>query len=269
MTENVPSLALTMAERMRGAPGLFGLFLAGSHGSGHADRFSDIDCVAVVAPDAHRRIADLWRSALETEEAVVYWGDRGAGPVLLNAVTEDWLRIDLITNTREMFARRRRPDVKALLDPEDLLSGLAAEPWIHQDDPAQVARIIDEFIRVLGLLPVALGRGELFTGVTGSDLLRGLLKDLLVARDARIPPGGALHLSRVLPPEDIALLDALPFPRPDRGEIIAANETIAATFFPLARAEAARLGIPWPGAFEAAARHHLAREIEGFRVNWG
>ncbi|MEL6127405.1 MAG: aminoglycoside 6-adenylyltransferase [Pseudomonadota bacterium] len=266
---DVPSIADRLRQRMMTAPGLSGLYLAGSHGSGHADRFSDVDFVAVVEDTAHEDIAEAWRTAVEAEETVVFWFRAGRGPVLLNAVTEDWLRIDLITNGQELFLKRRQADIVPVHDPAGLHSRLDPSAWVNRPDAARVSRIIEEFVRVLGLMPVALGRDELFVCVTGSDLLRTSVKDLLIARDALVPPGGALHLTRVLPPEDIDLLNRLPFPRPDRAEVVAAIAEIARVFFPIARAMARDLDIAWPAAFEAAARNHLRREVPEFDTDWG
>jgi hypothetical protein len=50
----------------------------------------------------------------------------------------------------------------------------------------------------------------------------------------------------VLPEADMRLLEGLPYPRPDRAEIIAANIATARAFFPRARALAERIGVPWP-----------------------
>ncbi|MBY3389195.1 hypothetical protein [Rhizobium laguerreae] len=46
--------------------------------------------------------------------------------------------------------------------------------------------------------------------------------------------GGALHLSKVLPEADMDLLLSLPFPKPNREEVIDANFDIARHFLPRA-----------------------------------
>jgi hypothetical protein len=63
----------------------------------------------------------------------------------------------------------------------------------------------------------------------------------------------------VLPEADMRLLEGLPYPRPDRAAIIAANLATARAFFPRARARAERLGLSWPTAFEEATRRNLQR----------
>ena len=71
--------------------------------------------------------------------------------------------------------------------------------------------------------------------------------------------GGMLHLSRLLAPDRMAALEALPHPRPGREEAIAAHVATARAFLPLARRMTAELGLPWPEAFEAAMRARLQR----------
>ncbi|WP_207917138.1 hypothetical protein [Rhizobium sullae] len=81
--------------------------------------------------------------------------------------------------------------------------------------------------------------------------------------------GGALHLSKVLPAEDMKLLLSLPFPRPESGEVIEANFQIARCFFPRARALAEKLNIPWPISFEAATRQMLTAEFgTEYPIDW-
>jgi hypothetical protein len=61
-------------------------------------------------------------------------------------------------------------------------------------------------------------------------MLRDMLIDLM-QEDAALPEvQGALHLSRLLPPGDMAILTALPPARPD----VAAHLAIARTFVPRA-----------------------------------
>ena len=76
-------------------------------------------------------------------------------------------------------------------------------------------------------------------------------------------PGGALHLSRLLPPDEMRMLEGLPFPRPVRSEVIQAHMAVAREFFPRARILASQVGLAWPEAFEAAARRKLERQLGG------
>jgi hypothetical protein len=248
-----------VADLLAREPQVEALFLAGSHGAGCADAFSDVDFVAVAASDDHAGIAALWRAAIEQVEPVVFWNERRGQGILLNAITESWLRCDVVVVARDDVGRRCKAGVKVLFDRTGVYAGLPDTLPPATPDPVRVAGIINEFIRVMGLLPVGLGRGEYVLLVKGVALLRDLLCDLML-QDCALPDrGGALHLSRLLTGAQMDLLRGLPYPGPERAALIAAHQAVAAVFFPMARDMAARSGVVWPEAFEAA----LWRRLEG------
>lgn len=73
--------------------------------------------------------------------------------------------------------------------------------------------------------------------------------------------GEALHLSKVLPNEDMDLLMSLPFPKPKRDEVIRAHFDIAQQFMPRAYALAAKLDLHWPDKFEKATLRALSASL--------
>ena len=79
-----------------------------------------------------------------------------------------------------------------LIDPDDLHSALPDDLPPGAPKPARVQGLIEEFIRVLGLLPVAIGRGEHVVAARGAGLLRDKLIDLML-EDAALPED---HASR-------------------------------------------------------------------------
>ncbi|MGO8235321.1 nucleotidyltransferase domain-containing protein [Rhizobium ruizarguesonis] len=85
-----------------------GLFLGGSFGRGTPDSHSDVDLIALVEPDHQDQAIATWRSLLEGISPVVFWNQRGQGQVLLNAITEDWLRCDLSIMPPSAFIDRAR-----------------------------------------------------------------------------------------------------------------------------------------------------------------
>jgi len=254
---------------MAASPGLQGLFLGGSLGRGTADEWSDVDLVAVAAPDDHAALAANWRQALEAIAPIVFWNQIDGAGIVLNAITEDWLRIDLSIQDSENFrARRARDLVRPLIDRDGIYDALLPRLPDRQPDPRATRYIINEFIRVLGLTPVVLGRGEYVSAVWGTGLLRNLLTDLLQQYVTLPDPGGALHLSRLLPPQQMAMLAALPYPGPDRDQLIAAQAALAREFFPVARQLAATLQIDWPTPFEQATRRHLDSTLGPDAIIW-
>lgn len=238
-----------------------GLFLAGSFGRGSADEWSDVDLIAVVTDGQERIVADHWRSALHAITPIVFWNELSRGVLVLNAISEDWLRCDIAIVARKEFGHRAKNTVKPLIDRDGIYDALPDSLPPRQPDAGTVQYLIHEFIRMLGLMPVALGREEYVTMVLGVGMLRGHLETLLM-QDVTLPdPGGILHQSRLLTPEQMQMLKSLPYPPPEREALIAANFAIAREFMPRARAMADRLGIHWPDAFEAATRRRLSATL--------
>lgn len=242
---------------MEGQHSLRGLFLAGSFGRRTADAWSDVDFVGVAAPEQHRALADDWRKALEAITPIVFWQELPRGSLLLNAVSADWLRCDLILVAPDNFGKRAKDTVKPLIDRDDIYEKLPDRLPPKQPDAGAVSYLIHEFIRMLGLIPVCAGRGEYVTMVLGVGMLRGHLEALLMQNVTSADPGGILHQSKLLPPEQMRLLESLPYPGPQREALIEANFAIAREFLPRARAMAEELGVEWPTAFEAATRRRL------------
>ena len=238
-----------------------GLFLAGSYGRGTADEWSDVDLVALAAPEDHAAIAADWRQVLHGITPIVFWQELNRGGTLLNAVSEEWLRCDLNIVTPENFGRRAKNTVRPLIDRDGAYDGLPDSLPPRQPDKGTVSYLIHEFIRMLGLMPVGAGRGEYVTMVLGVGMMRGHLEALLMQDVTNPDPGGILHQSTLLPPEQMDLLKSLPYPGPEREALIEANFAVAREFMPRARAMAERLGIVWPEAFEAATRRRLAATL--------
>ncbi len=260
-------LIAQITDRLRGDPDLRALYLAGSLGRGEGDRFSDVDLVAVVEAEAQEGFAARWRVTLDTVTPVVFWHTPRGIKSLASAVTEDCLRCDLFMVSPSGMSGRAQSTLAPLIDSEDLYASLPVDPAPGAPKPARVQGIIEEFLRVLGLLPVVLGRSEHVVAARGAGMLRDMLIDLML-EDAALPGGhGALHLSKLLPSEDMATLAALPPARPDRLDVEAHLAT-ARAFVPRAQRMARDLGLDWPQAFAAATARHLEAEL-GVRPDLG
>ena len=127
-------LLAAVTDRLRGDPDLRALFLAGSLGRADGDRWSDVDLVAVVEPEAQEGFAARWRVLLDGIASVVlWWAPRGIKS-LLSAVTEDWLRCDLFMVPPDGLGKRARSVVVPLIDPGGLHATLPDDlppgaPW--------------------------------------------------------------------------------------------------------------------------------------------
>jgi len=237
------------------------LFLTGSYGVGLEDAHSDLDFLAVVRDEDLDAFSRLWRTAVEETGPIVLWRDHQLGTGLINAITQHWLRIDVVALPPDRLAAYSRDQLRRLFDRDDIAAGLAEATKPTSADPARLAYEIEEFIRILGLLPVVIGRGELVNAVTGLTLLRRLLIELLILETGAPNRGGALHLNRLITPEQNALLQTLPPLLLTREAVIEAHLRYAAAYLPRARRLAERHGAPWPEAFETATWRHLAQTL--------
>lgn len=251
-------LIAAITEKMADKQTVRGLFLAGSFGRDTADEWSDVDLIAVVPEGQERALADEWRTALQKITPIVFWNELPRGVIVLNAISDEWLRCDLTIVTSKDFGRRAKNLVKPLIDHDGIYDALPDTLPPREPDAGTVRYLIHEFIRMLGLMPVGAGRREYVTMVLGVGMMRGHLEALLMQDLTNPDPGGILHQSKLLPPDQMALLARLPYPGPEREALIEANFAIAREFMPRARAMAKRLDIEWPEEFEAATRRRLA-----------
>jgi hypothetical protein len=243
------------------------LLLSGSFGRGTADAYSDVDLLALIARDSQEAVMSGWRETLETIAPIVYFNRLPFAPVL-NAITDAWLRCDLqvqpVTETRGLTQDR----YKVLIDRDGIYPALPATSPLMPTEPRQLAGIVSEFIRILGLLHVADGRREYELATTGTGMMRGLLTNLLILEMERGDQGGMLHLSRKIDAARMQLLLDLPVAAPDRATILVANAALAKAFFPRAKSFAQHIGMPWPADFEAATRAKLTADVRDGDWNW-
>ncbi|MCK0168933.1 nucleotidyltransferase domain-containing protein [Jannaschia sp. S6380] len=256
-TDVIDIIAAVLADK----PVIRALFLGGSHGNGRADAYSDIDFVLVSANGATDEIASLWRDAVGRTGEIVLWRDRTVRPVLINAITEDWTRIDLIVQEPGRMGAHVRSDLAPVFDHDGIHADLPESALPQRTPPARLRYQFEEFIRILGLLHLVMGREEYINGVTGLFHLRALLVDLLIEETAAPDRGGALHLNRLLSAEQKSLVTGLPPLRPEREAIVAAHLAYARAYLPRARRLAAERGIDWPERFEVATWAMLGEAI--------
>ncbi|MEO3998168.1 hypothetical protein [Mesorhizobium sp. CAU 1732] len=264
------------ATALAGETQLKALFLGGSFGRRTQDEFSDLDFIGLAEIADHKAVSDLWRGMIDAYSPVVFWSARIGDTTLINAITTDWLRVDLWLLGRQSFVERTKsgaiPYAQSTLIPvidgANVMADLPPHPALPASSPGQVEYTINEFIRVLGLIAVGMGRGELVLGVTGAGLLRDLLTRLMVEETASPDRGGMLHLSRTITPAQMDELLALPYPRPNRGEILVAHGALARAFFPKAKRLALQLRIEWPAPFEEATKEHLRRAFGSEMELW-
>jgi len=247
----------TITAAIEPLPEISGLFLSGSFGNGLADDWSDIDFILVSAAGATDQIAAHWKHAVALTGPIVLWRDRTVRPTLINAITADYTRIDVLMLTPEQLAGQFQDSLRPLIDRDALYDMLPSTSPVAASNARRLSYQIDEFFRILGLLPLAIGREEYINGVAGLFHLRTVLTEILIEETAALHRGGALHLNRLLTQEQQALMLSLPPPIPERAPLIAAYLAYAEAFLPSARRLAKREGIAWPDPFEQATWAYL------------
>jgi len=191
----------------------------------------------------------------------VFWTERDRGSLLINAILQSWLRCDMLVVSEARFRRQPQDTVVPLLDREEIFASLPAHSERPKVDPQHLLGLINEFLRILGLLAVAMGRAEYPNGVVGVGHLRNLLIALMIEERNPLHRGGALHLNRLLDPQQLAVLSALPAIEATRESVIAGHLAYADAFLPRARRMAAAHSVDWPTVFEAATWAYLEREL--------
>ncbi len=233
-----------------------GIWLTGSLGRGTADRFSDIDMLVVVDPDARDDFARQWITFVSTLTAPLLI-KAVVPPYVFAHVLPEWLRWDVTIGIPDDLAALAASQVRELVDKDGLAPGPEITP--QPFDPAAVLALTEEFLRVLGLLPVVIGRGEWVAAASGGGLLRTMTISLLRMQVEGRSPSGALHLSRVLPAEQVQQLESLPPLHADHESAVALHLACARLFLPTARS---MLGDAYPDDLEQACWNHLAAELD-------
>ncbi|MGZ5932950.1 MAG: nucleotidyltransferase domain-containing protein [Rhizomicrobium sp.] len=234
-------------------------WLTGSLGKGAGDEFSDVD-VTVVVPDASYDALRHYSGDLSMVANVVRI-NIVSGRVL-NAITDLWARFDLTFVKPNEFAVMPLAAARPLINRGTPQRVFAAPPPYKTTAP-RVLQLSNEFIRVIGLTPVGIGREEFTILQEGVGLLRRMTLDLMLEANGIGPQarGGALHMNLFLTQEQRRTLESVPPVGATRESVIAADIALARIFLPLAKKLAAETGAPWPSLFEDATRAHLARTL--------
>ena len=261
MTPAQQSLLDAITEVLQADTRIESAWLHGSLARDAGDEWSDIDVIAICAPgaaeDAIRRYVSDPGAIAPTVFANVLFGQ------VLNVVTRDWRRYDILFGERDIFSRFPAMQYRKLFNKTGAAPPENPPPPPAPPRPARVRNAIDEFLRILGLLPIVIGREEYVNALSGITHLRTQTINLM-AEENGIEPwdrGGALHVNRLITPEQRAELESLGPIEATRNSIIEGHLAYARLFLPRARAVAEKLGVPWPKTFEDATRAHLERTL--------
>jgi predicted nucleotidyltransferase len=235
-------------------------WLSGSFGRGEADEWSDIDVTVVASDRTFDQTVGAYANDLSAVANVVYMNVI-AGRVV-NAVTDEWARFDLTFLKPAEFAARAIGPMTPLFN-RNASGPKPQTPPPYSTSAQRVTGIVSEYLRILGLSPVVLGRGEYFVALDGVGYMRRLIIDLFLEEAGinQAARGGALHLNRLLTDDQRRALASMPPLEATRESVIAAQEALTHLFLPAARALARKTGASWPSSFEEATRNTLARNL--------
>jgi predicted nucleotidyltransferase len=242
--------------------GVEALWLAGSLGKGQGDAFSDVDLLVLAADGQAGELSTRLTRDLVPAFEVALLNSLYGGRVL-SMVTVDWARLDLTLVQREDLGRYDGKAVTAIFNKGD--AAPPDQPDVpYRTSPDQLLRLVREFMRVLGLLPVGIGREEYDLALSGTDLLRQMTFELMLEENGVAPAkrGGALRRNPLLTNEQRAAFRALPTVAAERGSLIEGNTAFARLFLPRARRLAAEIGMDWPTELEDALRRHLLKSLQ-------
>ncbi len=237
-------------------PRVEALWLSGSLARGDADSYSDLDLLVATTDEGHASFSDEWAKWLASITPTVL-ARRIPGIAGLYAVTPAWLRLDVVWEPHaalpKTFFRTRR----AVFDRADCAAAIPAALPRPGPSARVVQDLVEESLRILGLLPTVAGREDWLLGVEGVWTQRLLLYQLFQQANAPLPETGLKQWSSKLQPAQRELLSGLPTGAATREAVVSGQLALARAFLAQARPLAARLGAVWPEALERATREHL------------
>ena len=240
--------------RIRAHDEVVAVWLDGSRARGDADAYSDVDLGVAVTDegigDFVRALADLISTSCDV--ALVKQAGR-----LLNVVTREWVRADIVVRTVSEVAGGIVGPVELLYDEIGVVRRVDDPKGPPR--PVRVHELISEFLRFLGLLPVAVARREWVGAYIATGAMTSQVAELMQLHNGTQRVGGALRLSERLTEAQRQAISQLPPLRPDGDSVVAVQSTLAAVFLPLARQVAGSTGAAYPAAAEEAVLAHLRR----------
>jgi hypothetical protein len=251
----------TLHRWLEAEAGVLATWLAGSLGKGGGDQFSDVDLLLLVGEGAQAQVSGSLAAKLDTVVTPVLVNQLFGGRVL-NVVTDDWQRFDLSFVEAAELARFNAAELTMLFNRTDHTPPTPTDAP-YRTPPDALLKLVQEFLRVLGLSVGAMGREEYQLALNGIDLLRRMTMDLMLEENGVSPAGrgGALHRNPFLTEEQRTALAALPPLSANRSSVVETNCAFAAIFLPRARRLASEIGMAWPTDFEEATRRHLKRGL--------
>lgn len=242
--------------------GVCAAWLIGSRAIDLHDAFSDID-IALYEDDNQKALAlfQKLRTAIKDWDDIVYTKTLPHS-LTLNAVTQEWDRFDISIVSNQELIHYPQDSVRILFDTIGMDAILpknsAAAPI---DIRPLLIDTVSEFIRLLGLLPIVLGRKNYITATSGVHMMKDLFITLTTIEISPYRFHGKLSVEKYLLPDDKAILSPIAAVQPNEASLVAANRALVAVFLPRAKLLYTRYGLQWPTEFEKAALHTITEKL--------
>jgi predicted nucleotidyltransferase len=244
-------------------PSIRALWLGGSLARDEADRFSDIDLVALIADASVGEAVSNIETLLASQFNLVLVRNRGDDHHrLLNIVTDDWKRFDFNVFSADGIRQSTLRGLRTLFDKDglDLPVGHGEPPKVEVT-AGQVDFVVSEFIRVLGLLPVVMHRADLVGAISGSGLLREHLVTLLQYEHTGRTRTGALNETKSLSATAKTAILGLPALSAEESSIVTFNRSCWEIFIQFGPRISQQYDAEWPSQLIDAVRSRLARDL--------
>lgn len=240
------------------------LWLTGSLAAGTADAQSDVDLRAAVRAEDFAALEEWWPQMLD-HLAPTVWKRRWPGPpneAILSAISTDYQRFDLVIQSTTDTKPRALEAARVLFDKDNLAGQINLTAPARHNPLAHLSFVVEEFIRLVGMLPIVVERDDLPIGMEGHFGLHSLLISvLLLEQGIDRTATGKRHVAPLLNDEQRALLANLPSLEPTMKSVIEGRLAYARLFLPRARRLMEANGLTYPAAFETATRQHLAKTL--------
>lgn len=241
------------------------VWLTGSLAVGTADAQSDVDLRATVRARDFAAVAERWQDLIDSIAHTV-WKRRWPGPpdeVILGAITSEYLRFDLVLQSAADTTPRTLEAARVLFDRDGTAERITLTAPSRHDPLTHLSYIVEELIRLVGMLPIVVMRDDVPIGMEGQLATHSLLISLLLMENGiDRTVAGKRHVAALLNDEQQAVLASVPALLPRMDSIIQGRIAYARLFLPRARRLMEANGMDYPEQFEAATRHHLAETLD-------
>src|SRR5215469_5608460 len=240
------------------------LWLTGSLATGTADSQSDVDLRAAVREESFATMSEWWSELIE-QVAPTVWKHRWPGPpdeAILSAITSHYLRFDVVIQSATDTRPRMLEAARLIFDKDGIAEQFLLTSSLQHDPFTGLSFIVEEFIRLLGMLPIVVDRDDVPIGMEGQLGLHSLFISLLLLENGvDRTTTGKRHVAALLNDEQRAIQAQMPPLAPTMESIIQGRATYGRLFLPRARQLMEKQGYSYPEAFEQAIRRYLLETL--------